>query len=371
MTNEEVIANSTRVAQEASRVAGLGDFVPGARIITEPKGFLNSSPATEKPIQLNQPPSPQNTDFNLQGLAERYNTNLTSPLRQNFVDAFNPSQTEQNLESQLTNLRGQIDKTRTAYKQGALNIENKPIAMEFITGEQAALKKQELLDVESLENTEKNLMLRLGLEQNKRATTKEMYEALAREEDRIFNRADKLNDNARQTLATILEKLQGLDMEDIDTATQIQIGQLASQAGIPLDVLIEGMKVVKSEIMFDRNIKSRTLAVSEGNLALSRARFNEDNPSPTPTPSNPNSTPNPGFNAGDDKKRDDEVKRIISLYPGEWGMAADAIDRKYGAGTATKYDALLKEKYADKKKSSSKMSEEEFLKTLQSINSPD
>lgn len=46
----------------------------------------------------------------------------------------------------------------------------------------------------------------------------------------------------------------------------------------------------------------------------------------------------------DEEKR---VKAIIKLHPGEWGNAADHIDRELGAGTATKYDDLLKEAFAD------------------------
>ncbi len=41
-----------------------------------------------------------------------------------------------------------------------------------------------------------------------------------------------------------------------------------------------------------------------------------------------------------------DVKNIIAANPNEWGHAADAIDAKYGPGTATKYDSLLKQAYA-------------------------
>lgn len=42
------------------------------------------------------------------------------------------------------------------------------------------------------------------------------------------------------------------------------------------------------------------------------------------------------------------VKQIISTNPGEWGAAAAQIDKEFGAGTATKYNALLKDAYTKK-----------------------
>jgi hypothetical protein len=52
--------------------------------------------------------------------------------------------------------------------------------------------------------------------------------------------------------------------------------------------------------------------------------------------------------AGDPYAAKDEarVKQIIAANPGEWGKAAAQIDREFGAGTATKYDALLQAAFA-------------------------
>lgn len=46
-----------------------------------------------------------------------------------------------------------------------------------------------------------------------------------------------------------------------------------------------------------------------------------------------------------DAATDAGVQQIIAANPGEWGHAADAIDKKYGAGTSTTYDAQLKAVY--------------------------
>ena len=44
------------------------------------------------------------------------------------------------------------------------------------------------------------------------------------------------------------------------------------------------------------------------------------------------------------------VKQIVAMHPGEWGNAADQIDREFGKGTATKYDDYLKNVYAGGKR---------------------
>jgi len=71
----------------------------------------------------------------------------------------------------------------------------------------------------------------------------------------------------------------------------------------------------------------------------------------------PISTPSPVSNPSSSKlgsaSVDADVKRIIARNPGEWGNAADEIDRKYGAGAATFYDGLLKKAYAPKPTSKS------------------
>lgn len=52
-----------------------------------------------------------------------------------------------------------------------------------------------------------------------------------------------------------------------------------------------------------------------------------------------------GSSSAQDDKEFTEVKAIVAAHPNEWGHAADAIDAKFGAGTATKYDDYLKSVY--------------------------
>lgn len=63
-----------------------------------------------------------------------------------------------------------------------------------------------------------------------------------------FNRTQTLSTNARQTLATLLDKFQGLTLDSISPESAAQIGILAQRAGIPLDIIRDGMNVLKGQI---------------------------------------------------------------------------------------------------------------------------
>lgn len=83
------------------------------------------------------------------------------------------------------------------------------------------------------------------------------------------------------------------------------------------------------------NIVSATdLATGQNYMGDSGPGLSIPSPSPSPTKLNPT-------------KKD--IQKIIDANYGEWGNAADAIDKKYGAGTATKFDAELQKAYAPKK----------------------
>lgn len=64
-----------------------------------------------------------------------------------------------------------------------------------------------------------------------------------------------LTDNARQGLSIILEKFKGLRFEDLAGDDQNYLFGQATQAGIPLGVLAEGMNIVADEEDFRRNLE--------------------------------------------------------------------------------------------------------------------
>ncbi len=63
-----------------------------------------------------------------------------------------------------------------------------------------------------------------------------------------FTRIQALNTNARTALATIIDKFKGLTLDKLSPASAAQIGSLAQQSGVPMDVIVEGMKVAKNQL---------------------------------------------------------------------------------------------------------------------------
>ncbi len=182
-------------------------------------------------------------------------------LREKYLGSLAPSTGTQDLQTQLTDLQGQISGKMTSAKQGLLNIENKPVAMEFIAGEQAALQKQANLDLETLQRSETNLLTRLGLSQE---ADKARQTALAtgldfatqdqnlafKVQEMIDNRQaqtlslfDKYTTQQKKDAADILESLKGIDPTNLSPQAQMQIATIAAQRGISPSDIISGLQV--------------------------------------------------------------------------------------------------------------------------------
>lgn len=81
--------------------------------------------------------------------------------------------------------------------------------------------------------------------------TQNLMEAQKLNEDiknSYLDRVQTLGANARTTLSTILDKFSGLTLEQLSPASAAQIGMLAQQSGIPMEVIAEGMKVAKNQL---------------------------------------------------------------------------------------------------------------------------
>ena len=99
--------------------------------------------------------------------------------------------------------------------------------------------------------------LKLQLDQGN-INTDNLFKAqtLMRENQNDYlNRVQTLTENARTSLATILDRFQGLTLDKISGESLKTITQLAAQAGIPLDILRDGMKTVADQISLEQKLK--------------------------------------------------------------------------------------------------------------------
>ena len=92
--------------------------------------------------------------------------------------------------------------------------------------------------------------LKLQLDQGN-IDTQNLFKAQTLSEDiknSYFDKVMQLNQRAQSTLSTILDRFQGLTVDQLSPESAAQLGSLAQQAGIPMEMITEGMKVAKNQI---------------------------------------------------------------------------------------------------------------------------
>lgn len=179
-----------------------------------------------------------------------------------------PGADEQATKAQINDIKAQVEKTLTELSMGLNNVEDQPIAMQFITGQQASIQRNADAKLQNLARIEENLLNELGLEQEARqvkasvAQTQLGYlqtnldlafkvkEMLQQEEDRVFSRSQALKTDAQSKLAMILDTMQGLNEDDLTPDQQKQLQDLATSSGIPYSLITAGMANVKNQMLY-------------------------------------------------------------------------------------------------------------------------
>lgn len=178
---------------------------------------------------------------NLTNLYNSYNTNYNN-LSSAYTSALTPSAEETALTNDINNLNA-------SERQGLLNIENKPIAMEFITGQQAQIQKQAAIDrlakSESLQALTGQrlgrldaLKAQLGFEDNR-------FEKLLGLQKEFQNISKNQRDEARTTLGDIINYSQGKSFDELDPDSQQQIINSTANSPLSLGIVKQAMDRAK------------------------------------------------------------------------------------------------------------------------------
>jgi hypothetical protein len=204
-------------------------------------------------------------------------------LRQTYQSTLTKTAAEQDLENQLADIQGQINQYGIDTQSAVYGLEGqgRGLTTGLVSGQQEKLQRQRALGEQTLQGRESNLLTRLGLEQENRklATsaaeygitslfedaeiTQKAIDAIDAQTNAFMDQVDKLSDNARNTLSTIIDKFAGMDMADLPEESQMALANLAENAGIDLNTLILGMKANKDAIDFDKNYKLDQLQQKE------------------------------------------------------------------------------------------------------------
>lgn len=102
---------------------------------------------------------------------------VTSETRNKYLAMFNPSSEETDLQKRLSDLTAQQDSLSASESLGLANVEDQPIAMNFITGQQASLTRQAAAKQQALQAQQKPLLERLAQLQANRQSQAKLLEA--------------------------------------------------------------------------------------------------------------------------------------------------------------------------------------------------
>lgn len=194
-----------------------------------------------------------------------------------------PTNKETELKNQIADIRAQEDVINQGVKQYKNNLEGEGISSRGISGRSEGADRLAAFSLEPLALQEKNLLTRLGLEveargieqkvaENKYANAKDIIEFAAKaqavidkKKTDLINATDKMTDHTRLSLQTILSSFKGMDFHSLSTEAQLKLQTMSNQLGIPIDVIIKGMDVVKDQQDLDNLNKKKALAIDQQN----------------------------------------------------------------------------------------------------------
>ncbi|QGH73339.1 MAG: adenosylhomocysteinase [Siphoviridae sp. cttb18] len=243
---------------------GVGFYGPKTR------SFLSGS-ATPEPVNLEIPTDIPSNDFSasitnpitkedIDDLILRNNTD-----REKIIGLTKKSAEETALEQTLADIRARADALNLGVQKYEMGLPGEGISSGAIAGRSEDIQRKTNLDLQTLGLQEKNLLTRLGLAKEARDAERdavekghdfdkeriELYmkieEKIRQEKNDWIAQNDKISDNARQILSTILTQFDGLTFNQLDPASQAKIQSLAVKAGIPTQALIKGMEIAKNE----------------------------------------------------------------------------------------------------------------------------
>lgn len=251
--------------------------------------------------------------------------------------AMTPSAEELQLKKDLAEIRAKAATETQALKDYENKLPGEGISSGAIQGRSWDVERNVNQTLERLGVQEKNLLTRLGLEQDARTLqekiasgqygqTKDIIENAFKIQDKInqqktalINATDKMTDNARQALGTILTNFKGIDFHALDSDAQLKLQSMATKLGIPIDVIVKGMEVNKMQEDLDNAKKRADLLKSTNgkNEDWAKAeKFIQDNPNATRSELETEIRKNTGLGEGD----------ITSL-----------LDSKVGGGTGSMF----------------------------------
>ena len=195
-------------------------------------------------------------------------------LREKSLQLMTPGAREQELAKQVTDIKGQIDQFKIQTEEDKFK-EYEGQTMGFAGGRASEIDIRAQFKLQRMATEANTLLTELGLEQDARkmqagATDKQLtylkddfelqqkvQDKITAMEDDVFNAAKDLRTEAKSTLSTILNMLEGVNPNEIPAQTKSQLVSLANQSGVPLELIEQGLKTQWAQKVFDNALKTR------------------------------------------------------------------------------------------------------------------
>lgn len=258
----------------------------GQTQLQEQNGVVSAVPQPTYPA-INIPEVITPDFFNRPPSADRQRIeNDLQTRRQEYMTSFQQTQREQQLQQEAGDLETQLTNLRQSEAKGQFNIEQQRIAMPLITGQQAALQRQAQLErgdvLAQLESKQRSLGFEVAKREGLMAKAKAAIGFAESDLDRIgkleqnqFERektvldyAQKLGDNARNTLGTILSKFEGMGWNDLSEQARTGLANLAAQAGIDPFIIAQGLETQKDSMLLKRQKEELEMGLKQKQFGL-------------------------------------------------------------------------------------------------------
>src|SRR3990167_1737026 len=204
-------------------------------------------------------------------LADYYDQ--TKALRQRMTENKTHSEKAQQNVQKLIDIRGQADAFKLQTEEDKFR-EYEGQTMGFAGGRASEIDIRAQFKLQRMATEANTLLTELGLEQNAREMEgksvemqikflqdnfelqQNVQDKITEMEDSVFDAAKDLRTEAKDTLGMILDSLQGVNPVEIPAQTRAQIQTIASQVGIPFEVIEQGLKAQHAQQVFDNSMRA-------------------------------------------------------------------------------------------------------------------
>lgn len=183
-----------------------------------------------------------------------------APLRQQLTQSLVPGAKEQQIQQQLVNLKGQIEAFNTQTDEDRFRA-FEGVTLQFGGGRASEIDIRAEFKRQRMANEYGNLLDQLGLEQDARKLQgqnaqlqlemvaddfnlqQRVHEKLTQNEERLFDRIDTLDSEAKRRFADALDILGGTNPDELSPEAKKQFDSIIAQSGLPSQLVSEALRL--------------------------------------------------------------------------------------------------------------------------------